>query len=85
MTVSSKSHQSREQEGRCRGKIEEKLSEVNNRAVFRGQNEFIREFKMVMCGECNAIAVMSFLLMESLRDKKREGIKSKTPIRKYNF
>ena len=39
MTVLSKSHQWKEQEeGRIRGKIEWKLSEVNTRAVSRGHN-----------------------------------------------
>ena len=52
MTVSSKSHQGKEQEEwRIRGNggtIERKLSEVNARIVFRGQNEFIREFNMTV-------------------------------------
>ena len=51
MTVSSKSHQGKEHdEGRNRvhgGEIEWKLSEINMRAVSRGQNELIAEFKMV--------------------------------------
>ena len=46
--LSSKSHQGKEQEEhRSGGKIERKLSEVNTRAVSRGQNELIGEFKMV--------------------------------------
>ena len=50
MTVSSKSHQGKEQEegrsGGVGGKIERKLSKVNTRSVSRGQNEFIGVFKM---------------------------------------
>ena len=50
MTVSSKSHQEREQEeGRSGGdgkKIQWKLGEVNTRAVFRGRHELKDEFKM---------------------------------------
>ena len=34
--------------GRSGGKIEWKLSEVNTRAVSRGQNELIGEFKMAV-------------------------------------
>ena len=33
--------------GRNRGKFKRKLSEVNTRAVSRGQNELIGKFKMV--------------------------------------
>ena len=36
----------RQEEGRNRRKIEWKLSEVNIRAVSRGQNELIGKFKM---------------------------------------
>ena len=48
MTVSSKSHQGKEQEeGRSGGKMERKLSELYTRAVSRGQNELIGEFKIL--------------------------------------
>ena len=51
MTVLNKSHQGKKQEeGRSGGdgwKIERKLSEVNTRAVFRGQSELIGKFKLV--------------------------------------
>ena len=51
MTVLNKSHQGKEQEegssGRVGEKIEWKLSEVNTRAVSRGQNELIGKFKIV--------------------------------------
>ena len=48
MTVSSKSQKGKEQEeGRNGEKIEWRLSEVNTRAVSKGQNELIGEFKMV--------------------------------------
>ena len=36
----------RQEEGRSRGKINWKSSEVNTRAVSRGQNKLIREFMM---------------------------------------
>ena len=50
MKVLRKSHQRKEQEvgrnGGDRGKIQRKLSEVNTRAVCRGQNKLIGKFKM---------------------------------------
>jgi hypothetical protein len=46
----SKSQQGKEQEegrsGGDGGKIERKLSEVNTRAVSKGKNEMIEQFKM---------------------------------------
>ena len=39
--------QEEERSGGDRGKIKRKLSGVNTRAVSRGQNELIREFKMM--------------------------------------
>jgi hypothetical protein len=49
VTILSKSHQGKEQEegrsGKDGGKIEWKLSVVNNRAVSGGQNELIEKFK----------------------------------------
>ena len=51
MTLSSKSHQGKEQEeGRNaenREKIKQKLSEVNTKPVSRGQNALIDEFKVM--------------------------------------
>ena len=51
----NKSHQGEEQKeggsGGAGGKIELKLSEVNTRAVSRGQNELIREFYIAMDDE----------------------------------
>ena len=38
----------RQEEGRDGGKIEWKLSEVDTRAMSRGQNELIGEFKMAV-------------------------------------
>jgi hypothetical protein len=47
MKVLSKSYQGKEQEeGRSRGEIQWKLSEVNTKPVPRLQNELIDEFKM---------------------------------------
>ena len=50
MIDSEKYHQSGCERGRGRsgGKIEWKSSEVNTRAVSRGQNELIGEFKMAV-------------------------------------
>ena len=36
-----------QEQGRNEGKIEQKLSEINIRAVSRGQNELINVFKMI--------------------------------------
>jgi hypothetical protein len=46
VTVSSKCHQGRNKKNGIGGKIEQKLSEVNTRAVYRGQNELIGKFKI---------------------------------------
>ena len=47
MTFSSKSQERKEQEeGKSGGKIGWKLSEVNTKAVYGGQNELIGELKM---------------------------------------
>ena len=46
MAVLSKSHQQKEQEKG--GKMKQKLSEVNTRALFIGQNGLMAEFKIAV-------------------------------------
>ena len=59
MTISRKSYQERTGR-RDGGKIEWKLSEVNTRAVSRGQNELLSDFKVVV-GRMRLWIVNSFI------------------------